>query len=100
MLCGILVGKRCFKDLVYALDIITAHGIHSVSTEIKQIIKPQLSCLFYTEVLFNFIKLPASFRFLIHFPARASVLKRSFNLALSVSHRPVWIAHISTHPST
>jgi hypothetical protein len=100
MFCEILVGKRCFKDLVHALGIPTAHGIHSVSTEIKQIIKPQLSCLFYTEVLFNFLKLPASFRFLLDFPARASVVKRSFNLVLSVSHRPIWIARISTHPST
>ena len=83
LFCGILVGKRCFKDLVHALDILTALGIHSVSTEIKQIIKPQLSCLLYTAVLFNFLKLPTSFRFLLHFPACASVLKRSFNLALS-----------------
>jgi len=87
------------KDLVHALDILTAHGFHSVSTEIKQIIKPQLSCLFYTTVLFNFLKLPTSFGFLLHFPACASVLKRSFNLVLSVSHLPVWIAHISTHLS-
>jgi len=100
MFCKILVGKRCFKDLVHALDILTAHGIHSVSTAIKQIIKPQLSCLFYTAVLFNFLKLPTSFRFLIHFPARASVLKRSFNLVLSVSHSPFRIAPISAHPST
>lgn len=83
LFCGILVGKRCFKDLVHALDILTALGIHSVSTEIKQIIKPQLSCLLYTAVLFNFLKLPTSFRFLLHFPVCASVLKRSFNLALS-----------------
>jgi hypothetical protein len=100
MFCGILVGKRCFKDLLHALDILTAHGIHSVSTEIKRIIKPQLSCLFYAAVLFNFLKLPTSFRFLLHFPTLASVLKRSFNPVLSVLHRPVWIAHISKHPST
>jgi hypothetical protein len=82
MFCGIPVGKRCFKNLVHALDILTAHGIHSLRTEIKQIIKPQLSCLFYAAVLFNFLKLPTSFRFLLNFPARASVLKRSFNPVL------------------
>ena len=63
MFCGILVGKGCFKDLVHTLDILTAYGIHSVSAEIKQIIMPQFSCLFYTAVLFNFLKLPTSLSF-------------------------------------